>query len=470
MSEEEREHSDYSDDENEEVPIQAYSRRWVVLSIAAFAIALRGYNQSCYGPINNAYTEYFKVEPWQVDWLVVIQSVIFLTVALPMTLLITRLGYRLSVILITTTLTLGFTLTTAAVSWRGGFGMMLSGQAVMGFSNIVSWSIPPATAAIWFPRNEVATAVAIQVVGRGVGEAIGSFLPTYIISEKPDMSNTQVSLVTMFGILSGLAFFLALFAMFFVKNSPPTPPSEAQAKLIRVNDFKQKREESSLRSTWDTFASVVQSLFRDKIFIAVWFVFGAVNPILRNNNVLLTSMLHHRFNSKTKINAQAGIVLLVAWCMYTVGGFIAGPLITKTKRYKTMVFLSVFLLLLSCVVILVGVKVKNLDVIYAGVMTQGLFIGMANTSLFELLAEVTYPHPPMFVTMISIVILGMFRLIYPLVGRFILKQFGATWSTAFPTILTAICTLVIALLKPEYKRESTNQAMEYKTLIKKDLR
>ena len=177
--------------EGAESHLKAYPRRWFVLGIVSVAISLRGYNQSCYGPTNNIYSKYFNVEPWQVDWLVVVQSVIFLAIALPMTILTTKIGYRPSVLLITVTLTAGFFFTTLGVIWRSTFGIILFGQAIMGFSNIISWSIPPATAAIWFPKNEVATAVAIQVVGRGVGEAIGSFMPTILL--KDESSSDEVS-------------------------------------------------------------------------------------------------------------------------------------------------------------------------------------------------------------------------------------------------------------------------------------
>ena len=176
---------------NEVSSLRAYPRRWFILGIVGVAISLRGYNQSCYGPTNNIYSNYFEVEPWQIDWLVVVQSVIFLAISFPMTILTSKIGYRLSVLLITTTLTAGFIFTTLGVVWRSTFGIILFGQAIMGFSNIVSWSIPPATAAIWFPKDEVATAVALQVVGRGVGEAIGSFLPTILL--KDDSKADQVS-------------------------------------------------------------------------------------------------------------------------------------------------------------------------------------------------------------------------------------------------------------------------------------
>ena len=270
----------------------------------------------------------------------------------------------------------------------------------------------------------------------------------------------------MFTGLGAISFFLAITSYFGVRNCPPTPPSAAQAKIIQKNKINE--DINDIMSTLKTFGKILKTLFSNKVFIAVWFVFGAVNPILRNNNVLLTSILHHRFKNDSKINMESGIVLLVAWSLYTLGGFVAGPLITKTKAYKGIVLLSVSSLALTCSVMLIGVKIKSLNSVYGAVIVQGLFIGMANTSLFELLAEVSYPIPPMFVTMIAIVILGLFRLTFPLVGRLLLKKAGPTWATGFPVIITLACTLFIIFIKPIYYRKMANENSEQKPLIDDD--
>ena len=75
-------------------PPRVYTRRWFVLSIVATSILLRGFNQSCFGPSNNLLANYFNVEPWQIDWLVIVQSVIFLVASLPLSMMTVRLGYR----------------------------------------------------------------------------------------------------------------------------------------------------------------------------------------------------------------------------------------------------------------------------------------------------------------------------------------------------------------------------------------
>lgn len=73
---------------------RVYTRRWFVLLIVATSICLRGFNQSCFGPSNSSLANYFQVEAWQIDWLVIVQSVIFLAASLPLSMITVRLGYR----------------------------------------------------------------------------------------------------------------------------------------------------------------------------------------------------------------------------------------------------------------------------------------------------------------------------------------------------------------------------------------
>ena len=181
-----------SETELEKCPLKVYKRRWVVLAIVCTAISLRSYNQSCYGPINNILSDYFKVEPWQIDWLNSIHALVFVLFSIPMLLVTTKIGFRLTVVIMTTSQTISFFLTTLSVTWRSTFLIALIGQIFMATSTIISASIPPSIAAIWFPKKEVATAVAIHVVARGTGEAIGCIVPNLIL--KNHYSAKQVSI------------------------------------------------------------------------------------------------------------------------------------------------------------------------------------------------------------------------------------------------------------------------------------
>ncbi|XP_078485926.1 choline/ethanolamine transporter FLVCR2-like [Ciona intestinalis] len=438
--------------DSSEYEIQSYSRRWFILVISCTAVFLRGFNQACYGPVNSVFSKYLNVQPWQVDWFILSQSVVFLSMSLPMSWATSKFGLRKCYIVLTSLLMLGFALTTIGCSTRKGYIAIIFGQTLMGFSNILSWSIPPPTAALWFPVNEVATAVALQVVGKGAGEAVGSILTPAIV--KSSMRNQKIGfrLTILFITLTVISLLLTIAAVIVLKDEPPLPPSIAQAKAKQIRQKDEINRDRSLIGTLKEYRQTMKELFTNVNFVAVWFAFGAVYPVMRNNSVLLSSILTETFSQYNTMNEKAGFVLMGGWITYTVGGFIAGPIITKTKKYKQMVFYSILLECLSCAVILIGVRHRILYSVYAGIVLLGLFLGVANTALFELLVEVTYPKPTMLVTMVNISGFGFFRLVYPIIGRLMLKYLGPVASTAFPVGMTALATIAVGVIRPTYHR------------------
>ena len=454
-------------EEEEKTELGVYPRRWVILFISCTAIFLRGFNQSCYGPINSVFVKFLQIQPWQVDWFILTQSVVFLSMALPLSWFTSRIGFKNSYIVMCATLAVGFGLTCVGCSLRTGFPSAIVGQCIMGFSNIISWSIPPPTAAIWFPTREVATAVALQVVGRGVGESLGSILTPLTVN--PRMADDEIGfrLMWIFITMTAIAVLLTLGAIFFVVDAPPLPPSESRAKAIREKKKAGNLEQQSFREALTQYKGIIKELFVDPYFICIWIVFGVANPVLRNNSVLLSSVLHSAFSEDKFLNKKAGYVLMGGWIGYTIGGFIAGPLITKTKKYRYMVLFSVGFECLAAMVVMIGMKIRELLAVYVGVVSTGLFLGMANTSLFEIVLEVTYPKPPMLVTMINIIGMGICRLIYPIIGRYLLMYVGATASCAFPFAMLLAATIVMMIVKTPTKRLDAEMS-ETKKLLDKE--
>ena len=264
---------------------------------------------------------------------------------------------------------------------------------------------------------------------------------------------------------TGSGLFIA--SCLIVLDRPPTPPSRAQMKAQRSQQSQPPlsavaTSESpgvlqELRKSAAEFMRVMRILFREKVFVSVWILFGASNPVLRNNNVLLSSAVAQSFTGVTGINEKVGFILMLAWAAYTLGGFVTGPIITYTQRYKLVVATGEFFLFLSCVLVFAGVYLKSMAIVYAGMLLQGLMVGSCNTSLFELLAEVSYPQPTMFVTMISIICMGVFRFAYPILGRLLLSHAGATASELFPCVALAACVLISATVRPVYKRKNANE-------------
>lgn len=429
--------------------IRTYNKRWLVLFVAFGSIFLRGFNESCYGTINNIFVDYFNVAPWQVDWFILTQSVVYVIIAVPMSWIKSRIGFRQTYNIMTSTFLLGFTLITIGMSTKSGYVSVIIGEAILGVCYLISWSIPPPTAAVWFPTREVATAVAIQVVGRGLGESVGSVLSPELITIDQNAGEIRLRLIGMFSSVTILAGILTVCSLLFVTDSPPLPPSEAQVKAIQERKDRGDLQNQNFGEALSHYKKIMKTLFTDWHFVGYWYAFAVANPVLRNNSVLLSSILHQTFPEKEDIDAKAGLVLMGGWITYTIGGFIAGPLITKTKRFKEIVLVGLTFESLSCLAVMLGTKFKAIDCVYAGVLTQGI----ANTSLFEIIVETTYPIPAMLVTMFTVIGIGIIRMSYPIVGRFMLMNIGATACTAVPFVCTLLAAVVVAALKPRYKRQ-----------------
>ena len=118
-----------------------------------------------------------------------------------------------------------------------------------------------------------------------------------------------------------------------------------------------------------------------------------------------------------------------------MGSFIAGPIITKTKAYKEMVVSSLTTLLISCILILIGLKMDNLiKLCFSSIVMQGLFTGILKTSNYEFLAEVIYPIKPISAGMLVIVLSEIIMLILSITGQLQFSSSIPLWSMALPVM------------------------------------
>ena len=184
---------EHPDEETDHLPIKPYLKRWVIITVVAVATALKSYSQSCFGIINDVWCKYYNVEPWQVDWFVVIQSAMYFGFSIPLAILGKRCGFRITTCITIGGITTAYVMTAIGVVTRKGFAVVLVGQAVMGVSSVLIAALAPAAAAIWFPASEVSFAVALTQLSKGVGDCLGSITPPFVVTI--DMSVEQVILL-----------------------------------------------------------------------------------------------------------------------------------------------------------------------------------------------------------------------------------------------------------------------------------
>ncbi|XP_078488444.1 choline/ethanolamine transporter flvcr2a-like [Ciona intestinalis] len=420
---------------------KTYAVRWLILAAAVINSMFRGFYQSCYGPINNVLVKFLQVKPWQIDWLVIVQSVIILVLAIPFAWITKRIGLKMSLMGMSAAQCVGCSLLIIGCWVTGGYYSMLIGQAFIGVNVILGYGIIPVIPALWFPSNEVASAVAIQLVARGAGEALGSVTTTLIVNIHQSNEVVSFRLTMLFAVFLLLSLILLIITYVFIPESPVLPPSIAQMKK-QVNNGNQ--EDISSADSIKQYCILLKELLSSLKFMVVASSVSVLGPVLRSFTILLSSMLHKRFPSTHHLNQTSGDLLLGAWILYTVATLFTGPIITKTKRYRAIMAISAFSEFMATVLIFLGFWYKLLALIYTGVLVLGIGAGLTTTSLVELLVEITYPKPPFLVIAINMVMIGIIRLLYPIVGRVLLNKYGAALST-HPTCIYNDCFFIACI-------------------------
>jgi len=457
---------------NDDYSIKVYKRRWLVLAISVLTRVLRGFNQSCYGVINDVLVGYLKVQPAHIDWLLLSQSVTFLILSIPLSWLMCRIGFRKIYLFMITTITAGFALI-AFGFWVREFGYpaVLIGQLVIGVSNIISGTIPPLLASVWFPLHEVPTAIACNIAGRGIGETLGSILMPKLLTKElldTDLGSVGNLLVFIFGSSAFVSAIIMIIVAVFVTDRPPTPPSVAQFEMQKRDLIK----DSSFRDSLKMYGKTAVSLFTDRYFVTIFFAAGAVLPVTRYSSILLSSILQDSFRMQEPdelnlMNLKTGYALTAGWIAYTICGYTTGPVISHTRAYNTVFSVGAALVSLSCLSLLYGVQLTAMPPIYVGVVGFSIGIAISSTASFELLIEVTYPNPILLVATINGLGLGVSKLLYSVIGRYLLEKSDSVAAWTYPMGMTLIAAFLLHYFTFPLKRtEAENSRSSANSLVK----
>ncbi|XP_078489146.1 choline/ethanolamine transporter flvcr2a-like [Ciona intestinalis] len=441
--------------ENGQNKVKVYKKRWCILTVVSLYGFLLGIDFSSFGQINNVLAKLFAIQPWQVDWLNLAAPVVYIVMTIHTSAVISSVKFRHLTIIYLAILAVGFIFVLLSVSITREFPCAVIGQVCIGFSVLFNFAGIPVTASIWFPSNEVALAVAVQMLARGLGEVVGSFVSPYLVHINRPVEQNQFHLMIFFGALASAAFLLTVFGFVFVENRPPSTPSFAQQNVTdQISTFTVKGilKECKVILTNKTVAPVL-------IAGCMCYV------VIVSYTVLLSSILHKGFPSTRNINTLSGRLVMLAWALSTVSSLAAGPIIIKTRAYKGFLLINVFGMVLSCACVLLSFIFQNIFLLYIGMAALGLFDGFAVTCVLELLAEVIYPKPMTHITQLFLCGTAIMQLVYITVNRVILTNVGAIEANILTLVACMLAFILLLITKTSYARTEMNESNENASLL-----
>jgi FLVCR family MFS transporter 7 len=253
----------------------------------------------------------------------------------------------------------------------GRLVLTLLGQVIAAGAQPFFMNLPPKFAAVWFSENGRTTATMIGTVSNASAAALAQLIiPSITDDTKPE---TMPNSVLFTAILSTVAIIPA----FFVADRPPTPPSPSAAEALQ-------------ETVEEPFHISLKKVGTNKQFLLLLLVFGSLVGIFNSVTSLLATFTGpYGYTSNQAGYLGAGMVLAGL-----VGAAVSGPLVDKTKQYKSVCKTAVPVAV-ACVIGFVFAVRRDF---FAGMLTLLIISGFsafaALPAALELAVEITYPVTP----------------------------------------------------------------------------
>lgn len=212
----------------------------------------------------------------------------------------------------------------------------------------------------WFPDTEKTTATGLSLISQFIGILLGMFISPFLV-----FNGDLTILLLVYGILalaSGVLFIV------FVKDKPPTPPSE-EATIEKVFNFKG-----------------IKDLFTNKYFLILVIVFliglGTFN--------MITSYVDLIFQPRGYTAENAGIIGAIMLLGGIIGCIVMSALSDKFQKRKILIIISVAITTVSLGILTFA---SDIILVYLFSFLLGFGILSAGPVALEYAVEVTSPVP-----------------------------------------------------------------------------
>ena len=451
-----------------------YKRRWaLVMMLAAQSIAVRILTTSI-GVINNIYKAYFNLSYYVIDWFTLIQipATVFSAFSLAVLIFNSIINSRKLFILIS--FCAMFSCACSLVSFRFAhlYGLIFVGQFAAGFCVPAASAIIGSLATNWFPENQIGFALNFRSGGLGVGCLLGFLIPTQIFSpaDIPLQNNRtniynnsavisswyldiQTKFLSFYGFLLLICMIILILVIVFVNEKPPKPPTVEQALKPPQPQRKLTEVIQNLTAFYKEFKDIMSSTLMIQLTV--------INAIYYSYNDLQKILMGEIFrdifdligeNSSTSLE---GYTLFVFELSAVFGGFVAGNLVDKFRKNKTILCVLLFLDLISMFGLVIARQFHSITIptIFVSNALQGISICGSYIAVLDIILQHTYPKNP---ALVILMFEGLNKCASVVVGevcRLLLSYTNNLGVFVFMIIIHVIAFIIAAFLKPTHQRQ-----------------
>jgi len=452
-----------------------------------------------FGVINNIFKAYFNISYYVIDWFMLIQypGMIFATIVLILLTLNERLGFQKLFIVMITCSASSYAFSIVAVFYPHLFWIIYLGQFAAGFALQSSIAIFGTFATSWFKEHQVGIALSLKTTSMSLGCLLAFLLSSQLfpapptaslMNEKPKnatnnctgiaidladegwFSEVRWKFLCLYGVSVIGCIIAWIFAIIFVTDEPPTPPTIAQAQIrarrLQQNQVKKTWKKAS--ECWNECASILLN----KTVIYGIIVFIILLSFSYLEKALLGEISREIFKRDSYINKMAGYILSLFEVGGILGSIVAGKLTNSLQRHKLLLCVAIFTSFISMVGLTVGRFLLNAIVVFVFNTLLGVSLCFTQTPLFDMVLQDTYPKNS---SLVFLIFVGVTQIGVVAVGeicRVILDNINPTAVLIFLCVLLVVAFIVSAgFIDPKFKRyavsESQSRDEEDKPLLQK---
>ncbi|CAF0913073.1 unnamed protein product [Adineta steineri] len=352
--------------EREITQYQVYGIRWLQLIIyilATFSNALSGMT---FSPIAAQTSKFFNITITQVNSL----SIVFLFLYTVGTILSIWLSRKLSMyatMIIGGILNLGvFIRLLALIKPEYGYYSLLIGQIFPALAAPFFLNSTALFSARWFPPSQRDIATAICSMANPLGLAIGSLVPSLLVTDNPTSKEFFILLISE----AGFTLLATLLLILIFRSGPPTPPSPSEEHHQSIN-------------LKEDFINLLTNCHYIVLLIGFSFGLALFNSI--------TTLLYQLIAPSGYSSVDAGIFGAVVIVAGLVSAFIVGIVMDKTHAYRLILKVLLIGACASAIFFIVILQPNKYYPLAVSIGLLGFFLLPLLPVSFECAVECTYP-------------------------------------------------------------------------------
>ncbi|KAF9906624.1 hypothetical protein EC991_000425 [Linnemannia zychae] len=259
----------------------------------------------------------------------------------------------------------------------GRLALTLLGQVIAAGAQPFFMNLPPKFAAVWFSEDGRTTATMIGTVSNASAAAMAQLIiPIVTDNERPETMPYSVLFTAVLSTVS-------IIPAFFVAERPPTPPSPSAAEALQ-------------QTVEEPFHISLKKVGTNKQFLLVLLAFGSLVGVFNSvTSLLATFTAPYGYTSIQAGYLGAGMVIAGL-----LGAAVSGPLVDRTKQYKTVCKTAVPIACACVIGFAFAVRKDFFGGMLALLIIAGFAAFAALPAALELAVEITYPVTPASSTLI----------------------------------------------------------------------